>query len=158
MATTTPPAGNVAGQEDPNAEVQKDRDAEAVREEREPEDAGTREDDEGEVPAARDPAWGAWVVLAGLAATVITVVVAVLALDRAGEIVQVTAPAFAVITGLVAAYFGVRAGSLAAERVQGAAADEPPPGMSARQQREFLRGKRPLPRRRRRRRRDRDER
>ena len=78
-------------------------------------------------PGTRDPAWGARVVIAGLVAMVVALALAVAFFDDAKDVVAITGPAFGVISGLVAAYFGIRAGSLATERVQGAAVGQPPP-------------------------------
>jgi hypothetical protein len=91
------------------------------------------------LPATRDPAWAAYVVIAGIVAVVVALGITIWAFDtNAQNVVAITGPAFAVITGLVAAYFGVRAGSLAADRVQGAAANKPPPGTSEKLQMELL--------------------
>jgi hypothetical protein len=91
-----------------------------------------------QVPAARDPAWGARVVIVGLVSIVGALALAVVFFDDAKDVIAITGPAFAVVSGLVAAYFGIRAGSLASERVQGAAAGHAPPGMSEKQQEKHL--------------------
>jgi hypothetical protein len=107
---------------------------------RELEEAAKHDEVDDELPAARDPAWGARVVIIGVAAVVAALGITVAFFnDSAADVVSITGPVFAVISGLVAAYFGIRAGSLAGERIQGAAAGQPPPTMSEKQQEHLIR-------------------
>jgi hypothetical protein len=102
---------------------------------RELEEAAQHDEEVDDIPAARDPAWGARVVIIGLMAIVAALGVTVAFFnDSAADVVTITGPAFAVISALVAAYFGIRAGSLANERIQGAAVGQPPPTTSEKQQ------------------------
>jgi hypothetical protein len=87
-------------------------------------DAPDTDDDDDDLfwaqPTPRDPAFGFWVVLAGLVAIVIVFVVAEAVHGGNSNfrgIVTIISPAFAAIAGLVGAYFGLRAGTLAARHV-----------------------------------------
>lgn len=75
----------------------------------------------------RDPAWGAWVALGGLVAVVAVLVTSALAYRGAQQVVVVSAPAFSAISGLVGAYFGLRAGSLAVQKTVGSQGDRKAP-------------------------------
>ena len=72
-------------------------------------------------PYTQQTPWAFVVVAVGLLAAVAMFALAVIFVDdgrdKAGDIVQVTAPGFALIAGLVGGYFGVRAGSLALAQV-----------------------------------------
>ncbi len=85
-------------------------------------------------PYQQQKPWALVVVGAALVATVVIFALAVIFLkdgdDRAGDIVQVTAPAFALIAGLVGGYFGVRAGSLAMTQMGAASQTGPTPSGS----------------------------
>jgi len=84
--------------------------------------------------APRDPAYGFWVVFFGLVAVVAVFLIADLRHTTANDVVTTIAPAFAAIAGLVGAYFGLRAGTLAVRQVtetaqqRPAAGQAPPPG------------------------------
>ncbi len=141
------------------------------------------EDDTVVYPPARDPAWGAIVVLVGLGAVLVVFCVALVSVvldspptrpatdalrpeqrqiaqaqqvaqagqdDVAQKVAAITGPAFAAILGLVAAYFGVRAGSLTVDRVAPPPPDptkpkRPTPPRSGRGGRRGLRGRRREP-------------
>jgi hypothetical protein len=67
--------------------------------------------------ASSDKPYALFVVIGGFVALVAIFAFAVFKQDDAKDVVTITGPAFAVISGLVGAYFGLRAGSLAAQRV-----------------------------------------
>jgi uncharacterized membrane protein YdcZ (DUF606 family) len=60
-----------------------------------------------------DPAWGAWVVIAGLAAIVIVFGIAVLKYKTAADVTTAVGAVSGVIAALVGAYFGIRGATLA---------------------------------------------
>ena len=70
-----------------------------------------------DAPVKQQKPYALIVVSLGLIAAVVVFALAVIFMhdnrDAAGDIVQVTAPAFAMIAGIIGGYFGVRAGSLA---------------------------------------------
>jgi len=61
----------------------------------------------------REPAYGMWVTLAGVAAVTAITIVALIRYDDATSIVTALGPVTAVIGTLVGAYFGIRGASLA---------------------------------------------
>ena len=67
-------------------------------------------------PSVSQPAYGMWVILAGLAALVAVTVVAVLKYDTAADVVTVLGSVTGVIAALVGAYFGVRGATLAQQK------------------------------------------
>ena len=70
-----------------------------------------------DAPVKQQKPYALIVVSLGLIAAVVVFALAIIFMhdnkDAAGDIVQVTAPAFAMIAGIIGGYFGVRAGSLA---------------------------------------------
>lgn len=68
------------------------------------------------------PAYGARVVALALVIVAAMFLPAVLLIDDPQDVVLVTAPAFTIVSGLVAAYLGTRAGTLAADRATALAA------------------------------------
>jgi hypothetical protein len=61
----------------------------------------------------REPAYGMWVTLAGVAAVTSITIVALIRYDDATSIVTALGPVTAVIGTLIGAYFGLRGSSLA---------------------------------------------
>ena len=61
----------------------------------------------------REPAYGMWVTLAGVAAVTSITIVALIRYDNATSIVTALGPVTAVIGTLIGAYFGLRGSSLA---------------------------------------------
>jgi hypothetical protein len=64
-------------------------------------------------PPKPDPAWGAWVVIAGLVAIVVIFVIAVLRYKTAADVTTAVGAVSGVIAALVGAYFGIRGATLA---------------------------------------------
>lgn len=77
---------------------------------------------EPESSRKREPAWGAIVVIAGLAAIVAVFVVAVLQYNTAADVTTAVGAVSGVIAALVGAYFGIRGATLAQANA------EAPPG------------------------------
>jgi uncharacterized membrane protein YdcZ (DUF606 family) len=69
-----------------------------------------------------EPSWGAWVVIAGLAAVVVIFVVAVLHYKTAAEVTTAVGAVSGVIAALVGAYFGIRGATLAQAKVEASSA------------------------------------
>jgi uncharacterized membrane protein YdcZ (DUF606 family) len=69
-----------------------------------------------------EPAWGAWVVIAGLVAVVAIFVVAVLQYKTAAEVVTAVGAVSGVIAALVGAYFGIRGATLAQTKAEASSA------------------------------------
>jgi uncharacterized membrane protein YdcZ (DUF606 family) len=73
-------------------------------------------------PVKPEPSWGAWVVIAGLAAVVVIFVVAVLHYKTAAEVTTAVGAVSGVIAALVGAYFGIRGATLAQTKVESSSA------------------------------------
>ena len=69
-----------------------------------------------------EPAWGAWVVIAGLVAVVAIFVVATLHYKTAAEVTTAVGAVSGVIAALVGAYFGIRGATLAQTKVEASSA------------------------------------
>ena len=61
----------------------------------------------------RNPAWGAWVVIAGLAAIVAVFGIAATQFDKAADVATAVGAVSGVIAAIVGAYFGIRGATLA---------------------------------------------
>src|SRR4051812_26388110 len=68
----------------------------------------------------REPAYGMWVTLAGVAAVTTITIVAVIRYDNATSIATALGPVTAVIGTLIGAYFGLRGSSLAQQNANAA--------------------------------------
>jgi hypothetical protein len=68
----------------------------------------------------REPPYGMWVTLAGVAAVTAITIVALIRYDDATSIVTALGPVTAVIGTLVGAYFGLRGSSLAQQNANAA--------------------------------------
>src|SRR5262245_58521720 len=68
----------------------------------------------------REPAYGMWVTLAGVAAVTAITIVALIRYDNATSIVTALGPVTAVIGTLIGAYFGLRGSSLAQQNAAAA--------------------------------------
>ena len=68
----------------------------------------------------REPAYGMWVTLAGVAAVTSITIVALIRYDNATSIVTALGPVTAVIGTLIGAYFGLRGSSLAQQNANAA--------------------------------------
>ena len=68
----------------------------------------------------REPAYGMWVTLAGVAAVTSITIVALIRYDNATSIVTALGPVTAVIGTLIGAYFGLRGSSLAQQNANNA--------------------------------------
>jgi hypothetical protein len=68
----------------------------------------------------REPAYGMWVTLAGVAAVTAITIVAVFRYDNAASIATALGPVTAVIGTLIGAYFGLRGSSLAQQNANAA--------------------------------------
>ena len=68
----------------------------------------------------REPAYGMWVTLAGVAAVTAITIVALIRFDNATSIVSALGPVIAVIGTLIGAYFGLRGSSLAQQNANAA--------------------------------------
>src|SRR3954467_1979583 len=64
----------------------------------------------------REPAYGMWVTLAGVAAVTTITIVALIRYDNAASIATALGPVTAVIGTLIGAYFGLRGSSLAQQK------------------------------------------
>jgi hypothetical protein len=76
-------------------------------------------------PEKREPAYGAWVVTAGLTAIVVVFVASVLSFSKASDVASATAGVSGVIAALVGAYFGVRGSTLAQQQASKSSEEHP---------------------------------
>jgi hypothetical protein len=79
-------------------------------------------------PSVGQPAYGMWVIIAGLVAVVAVAVVAMLQYDEAADVVTVLGAVTGVIAALVGGYFGVRGATLAQQKANEASSQ---PGVPA---------------------------
>ena len=83
------------------------------------------------MPSATQKPWGAIVAVVAILAVGAVTAIAIWHYDKASDAVTVLGPVVAVISSLVAAYFGVRSGSMSQQKTNEAEAMRTRPGESA---------------------------